>query len=206
MYKICKLHSRHFYTLSFLVDLETFLIFRRAGIYFGPLKLDSCVNSVKTGGRHFVQESWGTRMGLGPFSELSCPWGHLAINLWPSCTSPPGCLSAFFTRSHVLWAHASSKLPGSNEGNSQNLENVVAWLLNVLNSQHRRFTPSFVLLPSYFNPFLILVSQTNPNPVLRHPPPPTSVTHNPVHLFKCHMTVQVWRGLCPGQPPISDPN
>lgn len=171
IYMIWKLNSRHFYTLSFLVDLETFLIFRRAGIYFGPLKLDSCVNSVKTGGCHFVQESWGSRMGLGPFSELSCPWGHLAINLWPGCTSPPGCPSVFSTRSHVLWVHASSKLPGSNEGNSWNLENMMASLLNVQNLRHRRFTHSFVLLPSYFNPFLILVSQTNPIPVLCHPPP-----------------------------------
>lgn len=168
-YMICKLNCWHFYTLSFLVDLETFLIFWRAGLFFFCLlKLDSCVNSVKTGGCHFVQESWGSRMGLGPFSELTCPWGHLAINLWPGCTSPPGCLSVLFTRSHVLWVHASSKLPGSNEGNSWNLENVMASLLNVQNLQHRRF----ILLPSYFNPFLILVSQTNLNPVLRHPPPP----------------------------------
>lgn len=35
-----------------------------------------------------------------------------------------------------------------------------------------------------------------------HPP----VTLDPTHLFECHMTVQVWRGLCPDQPPISDPN
>lgn len=132
---ICKLNSRYFYTLSFLVDLKTFLIFRRTGIYFGPLKLDSCVNSVKTGGRHFVQESWGSWMCLGPLSELSSPWGHLAINLWPGCMSPPGRLSVFFTHSHVLWVHASTKLPGSNEGNSWNLENVMAWLLNILNLQ-----------------------------------------------------------------------
>lgn len=88
---------RHFYSHSFLADLETFLIFRRSGIYFGRLKLDSCVNRVKTGERHFVQESLGSRTGLGPSAELSCPWGHLAINLWPGSTSPPGFLSVFFT-------------------------------------------------------------------------------------------------------------
>lgn len=161
------------------------------------------MNSVKTGGRHFVQGSWGSRMGLGPFPELSCPWGHLAINLWPGCSSPPGCLSVFFTRSHVLWVHASSKLPGSSEGNSWSLGNVMASLLNVQNSQHRPFTLSFVSLPSYFNPFLILVSQTNPNPVLRHHQPPTPPPLWPI--TPCTSLSVTWLCRCGGVSALASP-
>lgn len=104
--KRCHLNIQHFYTLISLSDLEIFFIFQRSGIYFGRLKLDSCVNRVKTGRRHFVQESWEKRAGRGPSAEPSCPWGHLAINLWPGSTSPSGVLSVFFTcLTRPLWTN-----------------------------------------------------------------------------------------------------
>lgn len=63
---------------------------------------------------------------------------------------------------------------------------------------------SNAFLLSCFSPSVHLLGQTNPGPPL--PRPTDDMTLDPAHLFECHMTVQVWRGLCPGQPPISDPN